>query len=341
MRLPNLQSKSRMPLFTRIFFVLVLGLGFAGCSHKADETSSSSTASSPQSDSSAPKRYKLTGKIISVDKGQKFAQIAGDDIPGFMGAMTMNYPVIDVSQLDKIGPGDMIAADVVVTPDGFHLENITITKKGSGVAPTQPSSELHVPQTGDVVPNFALTNQDGKRFHLSSLRGDVVLMTFIYTRCPFPNFCPLLSHNFAQIYADSKNDPALGSKMRLLTVSFDPQHDTPAVLRKYAASFRSITKEESPFRRWEFATASPAELKKMSDFFGISYEAQKGTLVHSMSTSVITPDGTIYKWYDDSSWKPNDLMKDASAVLAQGHTSKTNAQVRELPLSAAGSAQAN
>jgi protein SCO1/2 len=350
MKSMNLRSKLRMPLLGAVLFVVALSGGFAGCSPKADQNASSSSASSGSAtnntssaptDSNAPKRYKMTGKIVSVDKAQKSAQIAGDDIPGFMGAMTMSYPVINGSELDKVNAGDTIAADVVVTPDGYHVENIVVTKKASGAAAASPSSEeQHIPAPGDQVPDFALTNQDGKQIHLSSFHGDVLLVTFIYTKCPFPNFCPLLSHNFANIYADAKKDPALGAKIKLLTISFDTKNDSPAVLRKYGETFRSIT-HDSPFDKWEFATASAEEMKKMSDFFGISYEQQNGVLVHSMSTSVITPDGKIYKWYDDAEWKANDLMKDASEALLQNNSSNATAQARLGSSNSSAAAQAN
>jgi len=319
----NSRRRLRLSLFNFLAFIAITCL-FTSCSSKPQQ---------PQAAAEAPKRYHLAGKVISIDKSQKFAQIDGQDIPGFMAAMTMNYPVLDVSQLDKIGPGDEIAADVVVTSDGYHLENIVVTKKGNGVAP--PTSQLHIPQPGDEVPNFALLDQDSKRIHLSAYKGSVLLITFIYTRCPFASYCPLVSKNFAHIYANARGNPALSSKMRLLSVSFDPANDTPAVLRQYAATFQAVT-QGAPFARWEFASVPPKELKQMTDFFGVTYQDNGGNITHSMSTSVISPDGRIYKWYDDNSWQPADLMKDATEALLQNDATSTATQARlRIPSSSA------
>ncbi len=259
------------------------------------------------------KRYHLVGTVISVDVAHGSANIDGQEIPGFMAAMAMPYPVHDSKALVALSPGDQITADVVVTDADAYLENIVVTKKGTGAA--NSTGLTHLPQRGEKVPDFALINQDGKRIHLKSYQGDVLLVTFIYTRCPFPTFCPLVSKNFAQIYAQLRKDPAIGSKkIRLLSVSFDPKHDTPAALKRYAETFKSTT-GGNPFDRWEFASVPAKELPKVANFFGLYYSVSGDQIVHSLSTSVISPDGTIYKWYEDNTWKPTDLLQDATQSL--------------------------
>jgi protein SCO1/2 len=259
----------------------------------------------------------MKGKVLSVAKDEGSATVDADNIPGFMDAMAMPYPIPDQKVLADLAPGDEITADVVVTSDGkYHLENVVVTKKGAASAPGKPSSQnLHLPQTGDKVPDFALVNQDGKPLRMDSFKGKVTLITFIYTRCPFPDYCPLVSNNFAQIYAAAKSNPALASKLRLLSVSFDTAHDTPPVLRQYGTTFRKTT-GTLPFDRWQFATASPAEMEKITNFFDVLYDPSQKEIVHSSSTSVIGPQGTIYKWYPDNSWKPSDLIGDATQALS-------------------------
>jgi protein SCO1 len=261
------------------------------------------------------KRYHLVGKVISIDQQQSSAMIDGEDIPGFMAAMAMPYPVHDAKALSALGPGDEITADVVVTGDGAYLENIVVTKKGSGSTQGPPGMS-HQPQAGEKVPEFALVNQDGKTIGLDSFPGKVLLVTFIYTRCPFPDFCPLVSKNFSQIYAQLRSDPALEAKIQLLSVSFDSAHDTPAVLRRYAGTFSGTTGGD-PFDRWAFATVPATELPKIADFFGLYYKASADQIVHSMSTTVISPDGTVFKWYQDNDWRPADLIEDATESLQQ------------------------
>jgi protein SCO1/2 len=265
---------------------------------------------------SGGKRYHLTGKVLSVAKEEGSANVDADAIPGFMGAMAMPYPIPDEKALAGLSPGDEISADVVVTGDGkYHLENVVVTRKGDGVSEAAaPASNLHEPQPGEKVPDFTLVNQDGKTIHLDSFKGKVTLITFIYTQCPFADYCPLVSKNFAQIYKAMRAKPELYAGVRLLSVSFDPAHDTPAVLRKYGSTFDATT-GGNPFSRWEFATAPAKDLEKIAQFFGVFYDTSQKVIVHSLSTSVISPQGTIYKWYSGNEWTPSDLLDDASQAL--------------------------
>jgi protein SCO1/2 len=274
------------------------------------------TAACGSKSASGGKRYHLTGKVLSVAKEEGSATVDADDIPGFMSAMAMPYPIPDQKALADLTAGDEITADVVMTGDDkYHLENIVVTKKGDGTSQGPSTENLHQPQTGEKVPDFALVNQDGKTIHLDSFKGKVTLITFIYTRCPFADYCPLVSKNFAQIYAGMRANPALYSKVRLLSVSFDPAHDTPQVLRQYGSTFDATT-GGNPFGRWEFATAPPKDLEKITQFFGVFYDPSQKEIVHSLSTSVISPQGTIYKWYSGNEWKPSDLLDDATKALA-------------------------
>ena len=304
------------PLARAAFVLLLAGIVFvpAACSRK------------PNPQDANVKRYHLVGKVISVDtKGQALI-VDHQAIPGFMDAMTMAYPVRDVRILAPLNAGDEITADVVVASDGAYLENIIVTKKGSGGKGTSPSS-LHEPRPGEKVPDFELINQDGKQIHLASFQGHVLLVTFVYTRCPFPDFCPLVTRNFAQVYAATRKDPNLASKVRLLTISFDPQHDTPQVLRAYGETFRE-TAGAIPFDRWQFSVAPEKDLRQVADFFGLDFTPDGGQIVHSLSTTVISPEGTVYKWYEDNQWRPEDLLADATAVLQQGNGKGSSALAR-------------
>ncbi|HWF39938.1 MAG TPA: SCO family protein [Candidatus Acidoferrales bacterium] len=296
---------------TSLALLAICCFAFAACSSKPNTESPAAAATS-----SPGKHYAMKGRVLSVAKDEGSATVDADAIPGFMDAMAMPYPIPDQKVLATLAPGDEITADVVITPDGkYHLENVVVTKK-TGAADAKPSSEnLHQPQPGDKVPDFALVNQDGKKVDMDSFKGKVTLVTFIYTRCPFPDYCPLVSNNFAQIYAQARSNPALFSKLRLVSISFDPTHDTPKVLRAYGETFEKTTGGQ-PFDHWQFATAAPKELEKITNFFGVLYDPSQKDIVHSLSTSVIGPQGTIYKWYDDNSWKPSDLLGDATQALS-------------------------
>jgi protein SCO1/2 len=293
------------------FLILTLALPtmFGGCSKSTP----------PPAQETQPKRYHLVGRVVSIDQQHATLNVDGQEIPGFMAAMTMPYSVRDAKSLSSLNPGDEITADVVVTSDGAYLENIVVTKKAAAGTAKPSAGATHQPQPGENVADFAMIDQDGKRIHLSSFRGDVVLVTFIYTRCPFPDFCPLVSRNFARIYAQLRNDPAADAKrVRLLTLSFDSRNDTPAVLRKYAHTFDQTTGGH-PFDRWDFATVPAKELPSVANFFDLYYSVAGDQITHSLSTTVINPDGTVYKWYEDNDWKPGDLITDAQQSLQQSN----------------------
>jgi protein SCO1 len=308
----------------RIILALLLGtflLGAIGCSKQ--QQSSESQGQEP----AGARHYKLVGKIVSIDNSQSSITVDSQAVPGFMDAMIMPYTVHSKDELTTLNPGDEITADIVVSNDGAYLQHIVVTKKASSApAPTQASpttTTQREPQAGDAVPDFVLINQDGRRIHLHAFKGDVVLVTFIYTRCPFPNYCPLVSQNFADIYAAIRKNPELNAKVRLLSVSFDPEHDTPAVLREYSERFRKTT-QGVPFARWEFTVVPKKELPEVAKFFGLYLDTSGGQITHSLSTSVISPQGKIYKWYDDNSWKPADLVADATQSLAQEKSVSTS-----------------
>jgi protein SCO1/2 len=274
---------------------------------------------------STTKRYPFTGRVVSIDSQNQSALIDGDDIPGFMLAMAMTYKIKPADALKQLAPGDSISAEVVVVqpkgsdeePSDYWLENIKVTGH-TNPAPAKPAAMQRIPESGDQVPDFVLTNHDGKRISFKQYRGKVLLVTFIYTRCPFPDFCPRMSSNFAAIYKQMETDRSFGDRTRLLSVSFDPEHDSPKVLRDYAFSV-AHTKDSALFRRWEFAVPSNKDLAKVADFFGVLYKPDNGLITHNLSTTVLGPDGKIVKWYHGGDWQVSDLIKDATQAI--GHNS--------------------
>jgi protein SCO1/2 len=263
----------------------------------------------------AAKRYPFTGRVISVDVQGESAVIDGDNIPGFMDAMAMSYKIKPLAELTQISPGDSIAAVLLVETENTNgyseswLENVKVT--GHSKSPTPAANALHMPAPGEAVPDFSFTNQTGKHISLKQYRGKVLLVTFIYTRCPFPDFCPRMSSNFADIYKQLATNPAI----HLLSLSFDPEHDTPKVLRDYGFSI-AHTHDPALFIRWEFAAPTAADLPKIADYFALTVKPEAGLLTHTLSTAVIAPDGKIVKWYHGSDWQVSDLIKDVVGASA-------------------------
>lgn len=280
--------------------VLILAVGLA-CNRSATTAEQSA------------KRYALKGKVVSIDKNAGTANIDNEAIPGFMDAMVMPYTIKPASMLSQLQPGDSITADVVVVPDKYWLENVKVT--GHSAAPAKPSSSLHIPSPGDDVPDFKLVNQSGKSVSLHQYRGHTLLLTLIYTRCPFPDFCPRVSHEFAEIDKQVRADPTRYGKTHLLSISFDPAHDTPQVLRDYGFSLAG-SKDPSLFAHWEFAAVPKKELPEFADYFALTYKEEGGLITHSLSTALITADGKIFKWYHGADWTASDLLQDVAAAKA-------------------------
>jgi protein SCO1 len=261
------------------------------------------------------RRYHLKGTVVQIDKAQQHLVVNHEEIPGFMGAMTMPYPVVDAQTLEKLSPGDQITADVVVTPNDIHLENVVVVKKAED-GKTSPAGALLQPSDGGAaVPDFTLVNQDGKRVRLAQYRGKSVLLTFIYTRCPLPDYCPLMSHNFAEIEKIAEKSPELYAKTHLLSISFDSQYDTPKVLRNYARAFVT-DRGQKTFEHWEFATIPAAEKNDVTKFFDLFVTQEQGQITHSMSTAIISPDGHICKAYNGNDWKPPDVLTDLTSCAS-------------------------
>ena len=166
-----------------------------------------------------------------------------------------------------------------------------------------PGSKMLMP--GERVPDVALVNQDGRKIHLSDFAGKAVLVTFIYTRCPMPNFCPRLSSQFARIQKELKKNPGDYAKTQLVTISFDPKYDTPAVLRKYGLAY--LEGDESGFGHWDFASTDPADLQRLAQAFGLEYEEEDNQITHTMSIVLIAPNGTVAKYWS-TDWTWTELM---------------------------------
>ena len=265
---------------------------------------------------SAPeKRYPLQAEVISVDAPHGLMVVKHGEIAGLMPAMTMQYQVADPKQIGSLEPGDKIRAELVVSESKGRLEKITLVSKGDGKPSTGTSQ--HIPEKGELVPDFALTNQDGKPVHLDDYRGKTLLVTFIYTRCPLPDFCPRMNENFREIQKALREKPQSLAHVAFLSISFDPEHDTPAVLKHYAAIYRKSAPGDQGLD-WQFAVPAARDLEALARFFGLVLEPEQAQIVHSLSTTLVGPDGRVEDWYEGNDWKSADVAR--AIELNRSHT---------------------
>jgi protein SCO1 len=269
----------------KVLLLVFLLAAIAGCKKAANE-----------------KRYDIEGTVVSVDAAASEVTIAHKEIPGYMEAMTMPYKVKQDWPLKVAKPGDLLRGTLIVTNDIAVIDNISITQ-GSPNAPA--STAQHLPAVGEVVPDFTFLNQDGKKVTLSSLKGGPVLLTFIYTRCPLPDYCIRMSNNFGEVAKLLQKNPAAWKKAHLLSVSFDPEYDKPKVLKDYGKSYAGSI--DPKFEHWEFVTASPEEVRKAADYFGLVYDPQNGQYIHSLRTAVIDSNGKIMEVIHGNEWKPEEV----------------------------------
>lgn len=279
--------------------VLLLALvSTAGC-RRAEEM--------PPASSSA-KRYALTGEIKSVDLVARRIDVAHDAIPGFMDPMTMSFAVRPPERVKELATGDRISATLVVDRERSWLEGIAVTASAEA-RPPAPTRLVVLPkpaEPGDEVPPFSLVDQDGRTVTRETFRGKALVVTFIFTHCPLPEFCPRMSENFGTLEKALAGDAKLRGRTRLLSVSFDPDRDTPQVLRSYGLRFHD--KESVPFAIWSLASGSITEVKKLTDFFGVWFQNDGGNISHGLATSVVDPEGRVVGTFYGGSWTTEEVL---------------------------------
>jgi protein SCO1/2 len=255
--------------------------------------------------------YQLKGIVVTSDVATGVVSVDSEAIPGLMGAMTMPYKLAQPGVATELHPGDHITARLQVAESGSVIDQIDVTAQAK--PDYKPTKAYNVPTNGEAVPDFKFLNQSGKTIAVDQFRGKALLVTFIYTRCPLPDYCIRMSRNFATIEKQLAADPRLYGKTHLLSISFDPGFDTPQVLKSYGTAYAGGT----AFAHWDFAAPAPPELDAVEEFFDVGVTGSNQTLTHSLSTAIITPEGKIFRWYPSNDWTPSAIMDDLKQAVAQ------------------------
>jgi protein SCO1/2 len=259
--------------------------------------------------------YELHGQILAVRPERSEVVIKHEDIKGFMPGMTMPFPVKDAALLTGKEPGDLVTATLVVGENQAYLASLTTTGHQEVLEPPPPPPAADILTTGQAVKDAALVDQDNTPRAFSTFKGHRLAVTFIYTRCPIPNFCPLMDKHFAAVQNVIASTPAL-MDVRLLTVTLDPEFDRPAILKAYAR------RREADPAIWTFLTGEPVEVNRFASQFGLYVEHNPQNAIditHNLRTAVIDPEGRLVTVHNGNSWTPAELVADLSATPAPTH----------------------
>ena len=241
------------------------------------------------------------------------AVVAHDDIPGFMPAMTMPFPIDDDKVLATLKRGDRIAGTLVVGETRYRLEDVKVTREApANVPPPASPAPGAEPDAGAEAPDVGLVNQDGRKIRLSDYRGKAVAVTFIFTRCPLPDFCPRMGTRFAAVRRRRATGRGPRGRVHLLTVTFDPKFDTPEVLRRWGKQYS----KSGSFDLFELATGEPDEIRRLASFLSLEYDEEAGGgFTHNLRTAVIGPDGKLFRLHRGNDWSAEALVGDLRASL--------------------------
>ena len=254
--------------------------------------------------SSCTKHYRAEGVVLRVNPQERTVTISHRAIPGYMEAMAMPFPVRKPAELEGLAPGARITFGLEVSRHGTLVSRIRReSTRIEDVPQLDQSQKLAV---GAVVPDFALQDQRGHTVHLSDLRGRVLALDFIYTRCPIPDVCPRLSANFARL------QKRYGARITLVSITIDPQYDTPPVLTEYARRWQANPDN------WIFLTGSPDAIGAVAAKFGLVYWPEEGTITHTAATAIIGPSGELKALLEGSSYTSQQLLDLVETALASG-----------------------
>jgi protein SCO1/2 len=280
----------------KLLFVLAVALLLSACSRSESTALSGETI------------YPLRGVVREVRQEDSSVVIEHEDVPGYMPAMTMPFNVRDEALFEHLKPGEAIAFELVVTDDSSWIRDISATDISSLQLPSKtrsiaPAANFSRLVEGDLQPDFQLLDQQGRAITPQTFAGQDLILTFIFTRCPLPDFCPRMSSQFAELEKAVLDDPELRSHVRLLSISIDPEFDKPAVLQDYAAHF---SRGEGDL--WRFAVGTPEQTERLTHAFSVHTEVAGGTISHGLCTAWIGPDGIVKQLWRGNGWKPQDVL---------------------------------
>jgi protein SCO1 len=281
----------------KIILTGYLALALLGCGRPTDKDAGT-------------EHYATRGVVRGFSPDRSMIEIQHENIPGFMPSMTMPFVARDPKEIANLKTGDAISFRMAVTQKDFWIDNVKkVLRKDVDVPEPKPTPPLTSEgsgrlKEGDAMPSFSLTNQNGEHISLDTFRGRPFVLTFVFTRCALPNFCPRMSNNFEQLQAAIKTGSGALASSRLLSITLDPAFDTPEVLKTYAGYHHADPES------WSFSTGDEKEIETLTRAFSVYRQTEGGTISHGLATALIDNDGKIAKLWRGNTWTPDEVIQE-------------------------------
>ena len=305
-------------------FPWVTGLLLAGAAISCRENSQSSVparapAIATNQVTTNLQTYFVRGVVEELLPDGKTAVVKHEAIPNYMEAMTMPLEVKEAKELAGLAPGDAIFFRLLVTKDDAWIDRVTKIGKAAPAAVKPQTAfrrvrEVEPLRVGDPMPNYPFTNELGQAVSFQEFKGQAVGFTFIFTRCPYPTFCPRMSENFSAAYKQLSAQPDGPKNWRLLSISFDPEYDTPATLKAYARRYQYDPE------KWNFVTGALIEIDAITEQFGLEFFREAGSSFnfnHKLRTVVVDAHGRVQQVFVGNEWKVNDFVAEMVKAAAK------------------------
>jgi protein SCO1/2 len=297
-------------MLRRYLLLICCVCSLAGCDKSSNSSTGSKAANSSGKAATNLQVFTVKGVIKNLQPDGKTVEIRHEEVPNYMPAMTMPFTAKNPSELKKLKPGDKVNFRMSVTEDDVWIDNINVMES-AGLTNEIPSNNIvrivrnvEPLQVGDPLPEYHFTNELGQAVSLSDYKGQALAISFIFTRCPLPTFCPRMSSNFQEVQGRLKSLSNFSTNWHLLTITFDPQFDTPPVLKAYAERF------EADPAHWNFLTGDLTEITAIAEQFGELFWREQGSINHNLRTIIINTQGRVQNIIQGNTWTVDDLTQE-------------------------------
>lgn len=290
----------------RVLALVALAVLAVSCGREQPVAPTTTPSVTPQATQQV---FQVKGVVVELLPAEKSVRIKHEKIPDYMDAMTMPFEVRDTNELTGLEAGDTVVFRMTVTEtDGWIDQIQKLLVPRTNALPSVPGlrfvRDVEPLNIGDALPDYRFTNHLGQAINLSQFRGQALAITYIFTRCPFPTFCPLMSNNFRQAQDALLKMSGGPTNWHFLTLTIDPEWDTPERLRNYAAGMRHDPKH------WSFLTGDLVDITAIAEQTGLTFARDPDGvgISHNLRTVVVDAQGRVQNIIPENKWQPGELV---------------------------------